>query len=140
MDDINKYYKILDLKPGDCIEEVKQAWRDMVIMWHPDRLPSDNHRLKDKAQEKLKEINNVAEVFRPPVDGRLKPSATKVIGTYDRFEQRSQSRCIGDTTVQVIFSLSPKERAVDEKECITMGMTVFVVIAQVEKILPQKCG
>ncbi|MFH1097609.1 MAG: type II toxin-antitoxin system RelE/ParE family toxin [Candidatus Desantisbacteria bacterium] len=23
---------------------------------------------------------------------------------YDRFEQRSQSRCIGDTTVQVIFS------------------------------------
>jgi hypothetical protein len=59
-EDLNRYYEILDLKPGASPEEVKQAYKDLVSVWHPDRF-SHNPRLQQKAQEKLKEINQAYE-------------------------------------------------------------------------------
>src|SRR3974377_158421 len=56
MSDINKSYEILGLNYNASIEEVKQCYRDLVKIWHPDRFPNDR-RLQDKVQEKLKEIN-----------------------------------------------------------------------------------
>jgi curved DNA-binding protein CbpA len=50
------FYQLLDLKPGATFGEVKQAYRDMVKVWHPDRFAHDQ-RLQLIAQEKLKEIN-----------------------------------------------------------------------------------
>src|SRR5574341_1036452 len=58
--DLNRYYEVLELKPGASLEEVKQAYRDLVSVWHPDRF-SHNLRLQQKAQEKLKEINQAYE-------------------------------------------------------------------------------
>jgi len=55
MDDINRSYKILGLEPGATPEEVKQAYRDLVRVWHPDHYAHDP-RLQKKAEEKLKEI------------------------------------------------------------------------------------
>lgn len=60
MDDINRYYEILGLGPNASIEEVKQAYRDLVRVWHPDRYSHDS-RLQEKVQEKLKEINKAYE-------------------------------------------------------------------------------
>lgn len=69
MDDIDRYYNILGLKPGASQEEVKQAYRDLVKVWHPDRFSHDP-RLREKAQEKLKEINRsyeqLASFFQEP--------------------------------------------------------------------------
>ena len=56
--------EILDLKTGASTDEAKQAYKDLVTVWHPDRIP-DNPRLKQKAQEKLKEINVAYEVVFP---------------------------------------------------------------------------
>ena len=56
MNDMSKWYQILDLEPGASPEEVKQAYRDMVKVWHPDRFGSDE-RLRGKAEEMQKEIN-----------------------------------------------------------------------------------
>ncbi|MFQ5682268.1 MAG: DnaJ domain-containing protein [Candidatus Binatia bacterium] len=56
MDNIQRYYETLGLKPGATPEEVKQAYRDLVKVWHPDRFSHDP-KLQRKAQEKLKEIN-----------------------------------------------------------------------------------
>jgi hypothetical protein len=56
MDDADRYYKVLGLEPGASPEEVKQAYRDLIKVWHPDRFAHDL-RLQEKAQEKLKEIN-----------------------------------------------------------------------------------
>src|SRR3989338_5562248 len=60
MDDIDRYYEILELKPGASLEEVKRAYRDLVRVWHPDRFSHDP-RLQQRAQEKLKEINEAYE-------------------------------------------------------------------------------
>ena len=60
MDDISNYYETLGLKPGASPEEVKQAYRDLVRVWHPDRYSHDT-RLQEKVQEKLKEINEAYE-------------------------------------------------------------------------------
>lgn len=56
MDCADSYYQILDLKPGASKHEVKQAYKDLIVVWHPDRF-AHNPRLQQKAQEKVKEIN-----------------------------------------------------------------------------------
>jgi curved DNA-binding protein CbpA len=56
MIEIDKYYQIFGLKQGASKEEVKQTYRDLVNVWHPDRF-ANNSRLQQKANEKLREIN-----------------------------------------------------------------------------------
>ena len=53
MDEIDRYYEILDLQPGASPEEVKQAYRELVKVWHPDRFSHDPKLIK-RAHEKLK--------------------------------------------------------------------------------------
>ncbi len=47
---------ILGLKGVTSPEELKQAYRDLVQIWHPDRF-NNNPRIEQIAQEKLREIN-----------------------------------------------------------------------------------
>ena len=72
---IARYYETLGLEPGATADEIKQAWRDLAQVWHPDRF-SDNERLRKKAQEKLKEVNEAYQILRnPPVDGAAGPNS-----------------------------------------------------------------
>ncbi|MGB3205129.1 MAG: J domain-containing protein, partial [Crinalium sp.] len=64
MDELNKYYQVLGLSPGASLEEVNQAYKDLAFIWHPDRIPTDNPRLQQKAQDKLKEINHARDQLR----------------------------------------------------------------------------
>jgi len=48
-------------------EAVNQAYKDLAFIWHPDRIPKDNLRLQQKAQEKLRLIRpviNCAQFYR----------------------------------------------------------------------------
>jgi len=63
VDEINQYYKILELEPGATLEEVKEAYRDLAFVWHPDRF-IHNTRLQTKAQIRLKEINEAYRKLR----------------------------------------------------------------------------
>ncbi|MCA1631679.1 MAG: J domain-containing protein [Acidobacteria bacterium] len=49
--------EVLGLQPGASAQDFKTAYRDMAKVWHPDRFTHDP-RLQQKAQEKLKEIND----------------------------------------------------------------------------------
>jgi len=64
MNDLQWCYRVLDLEPGASPEEVSQAYKDLVFVWHPDRIPQDNERLRQKAQEKLRTINLAYEHLR----------------------------------------------------------------------------
>ncbi|MEH2393276.1 MAG: pentapeptide repeat-containing protein [Nostoc sp.] len=64
MSDLEQYYRILELEPGATLDEVNQAYKDLVFVWHPDRIPKDNLRLQQKAQNKLKAINEAREKLR----------------------------------------------------------------------------
>ena len=60
---IYRCIEMLGLKPGASQEEVNQAYRDLVNVWHPDRFVG-NPRLQKKAEEKVKEINAAYETIK----------------------------------------------------------------------------
>jgi DnaJ-domain-containing protein 1 len=60
---IEQCFEILGLKAGASQEELTQAYRDLVNVWHPDRFV-DNQRLQKKAENKLKEINGAYDYIR----------------------------------------------------------------------------
>ena len=60
--DLSKAYDLLGVKPGVSNRELKAAHRDLAKVWHPDRFLHDP-RLQEKAQEKLKEINEAYELL-----------------------------------------------------------------------------
>ena len=59
---MSKAYELLGVKPGVSIRELKAAHRDLAKVWHPDRFQHDP-RLQEKAQEKLKEINEAYDLL-----------------------------------------------------------------------------
>ncbi len=61
---LEQHYKVLGLKPGASLEEVNQAYKDLVFIWHPDRVPQDNERLVQKSVEKLQQINEARDSLR----------------------------------------------------------------------------
>ena len=73
--DIERCYEILELNPGSSLEEVKQAYRDSVSIWHPDRFGGSNPRLIRKAEGKLKEINEAYETLVSSFSGLRKASS-----------------------------------------------------------------
>jgi Pentapeptide repeats (8 copies)/DnaJ domain len=80
-DDLAHWYKTLELEPGASLEEVNQAYKDLALVWHPDRLPQDSLRLQAKAQAKLQEINNARDRLREYQADRSTTSGVKVART-----------------------------------------------------------
>ncbi|MFB2967985.1 J domain-containing protein [Aerosakkonema sp. BLCC-F183] len=63
MSNVEQYYRILELEPGATLEEIRQGYKDLAMVWHPDRFP--NHpRLRQKAHKKLQLINEAHEKLR----------------------------------------------------------------------------
>jgi hypothetical protein len=71
--DQDKAYVLLGVKPGISNRELKAAHRDLAKVWHPDRFLHDP-RLQEKAQEKLKEINEAYELLSSGKTPRPAPS------------------------------------------------------------------
>jgi len=63
--------RVLGLAPSATGQAIKEAYLDLVKVWHPDRFGSDA-RLRAKAQEKLKDVNAAFEQLRGycPSDSR----------------------------------------------------------------------
>ena len=59
--EIQRCFEILELDDGAVLDDAKQSYKDLVNIWHPDRF-SNNPRLKQKAEDKLKEINIAYEM------------------------------------------------------------------------------
>lgn len=61
--EINRYYQVLEIESGASQAEIKQAYRDLILVWHPDRF-TDNLRLQQKAEEKVKQLNAAYEFLK----------------------------------------------------------------------------
>ena len=77
---IKRSLEILELESVTSPEELKQAYRDMAKIWHPDRF-HNNPRLQKIASTKLTEINEAYKTllgyFDPELRKRLKRSGTQ---------------------------------------------------------------
>lgn len=60
--ELDRCRRILGVSRDASAEEIRQSWRDLVKVWHPDRF-GDDPRLAAKASEKLKEINAAWETL-----------------------------------------------------------------------------
>jgi curved DNA-binding protein CbpA len=49
-------YRILGINPDTSLNDMHQAYRDLVHVWHPDNYVNNPH-LRDKAEKQLKQIN-----------------------------------------------------------------------------------
>jgi len=77
MADFEQCCKILGIKHDAGPDEIKQAYRDLVKIWHPDRFPGDI-RLQGKAQEQLKDINSAYRTLIRNNPGHYRASAEPV--------------------------------------------------------------
>lgn len=60
--DIRKCLEILGIDEDASLDEVKQAYRDMVKVWHPDRFSNDP-RLQKKAERAMRDVNLAYETL-----------------------------------------------------------------------------
>jgi formylglycine-generating enzyme required for sulfatase activity len=88
----DQYYQILEIKPGASKAEIKEAYRILAKVWHPDRFPNDL-RMQELANDKLKQVNIAyqkllsakdsfregGEVPRSKLEIRSKPIGASVI-------------------------------------------------------------
>lgn len=79
-DEAIKYYELLGVAPGASIQELKAAHRDLAKVWHPDRFAHDP-RLQQKAQEKLKEINEAFDQLKAGKTGRRTSASSQASST-----------------------------------------------------------
>ncbi len=97
--DHDKAYEVLGVKPGVSNRDLKAAHRDLAKVWHPDRFLHDP-RLQEKAQEKLKEINEAYELL---ISGKTpRPAPAQSIYSQPQ-RQRTRRRSGGWAFALLVF-------------------------------------
>ena len=57
-------YKILEISKNASDEEVKRAYRDMAIKYHPDKVSHLGEEIKRSAEEKIKKVNEAYDKIK----------------------------------------------------------------------------
>lgn len=58
-----KYYKILGISETAPFEEIKKAYRELALKWHPDKQVGKSSKEKVEANEKMQELNKAYEIL-----------------------------------------------------------------------------
>jgi len=103
---IRRCYEILELERGASIDEVKQAYKDIVNVWHPDRF-SNNLRLKQKAENKLKEANAAYETVKLFLSSNeeLEPEQKESSRSEAGAGARDKTEAVAETGTRIVLSL-----------------------------------
>jgi DnaJ-class molecular chaperone len=98
---VRRCLEILDLGMESSVEDVKQAYRDCVNVWHPDRF-ANNPRLKEKAEKKLKEINQAHETLTSFLSQQAKARVSRTSNAGEKNEQHAESEAFGTPSSMMV--------------------------------------
>lgn len=76
------HLQTLSLDPNASFDQIREAYQDLVMVWHPDRF-LHNPRLYKKAEAKLKEVNQAYDYLKThqslvsPASSRTTPAKPK---------------------------------------------------------------
>lgn len=68
MDPYGPYWEALELAPGAPLDEIKRAYREQALTWHPDRFPYDP-ALRQRCEERMRHVNAAYEALRELAEG-----------------------------------------------------------------------
>jgi len=108
--DIRQCFDVLELDSNASIDDAKQAYKDMVNIWHPDRF-SNNPRLKQKAEDKLKEINEAYEMMKSFLSSKKPLEAEKA----QHAKADSDADISANASSETGFSMSQAENGTKDK-------------------------
>ncbi len=113
------HYQVLEIEPGASQDDIKQAYKDLAKVWHPDRFASDP-RLQHKAEEKLKQINAAYEflkTYQPQViqtNVEHEPKQSVVVSpSFEKLDQLLQLGKLKDAdseTKRLLLELAGREK------------------------------
>ena len=81
---MEKYFKILKLKPGASLEDVKRAYKTQVKIWHPDRFPQESPRLQQKAHEMFQRVTTAYKKINAQIRHKYKEASAWTGTQYKR--------------------------------------------------------
>ncbi|KAL3855005.1 hypothetical protein ACJMK2_014237 [Sinanodonta woodiana] len=55
-------YNVLELQPNASLDEIKKQCKTLALKWHPDKIPTEEEKLK--AKDKFIEIRNACEILK----------------------------------------------------------------------------
>lgn len=70
-------YQLFELDQTASLADIKQAYKDLVMVWHPDRF-AHNARLRQKAEAKLKQFNDAYEYLKQWYDAPRQTPGNRV--------------------------------------------------------------
>ncbi len=62
--DTESAYKILEISPNATDDEVKKAYRQMAVKYHPDKVSTLGDDIQNAAKEKFQQLNNAYEQIK----------------------------------------------------------------------------
>ena len=67
MNNLHQAYIDLGIPVGSSLEAIESRYKRLVMAWHPDRYPNEEH--KREAEEELKKINNAKDLLKDHFKG-----------------------------------------------------------------------
>ena len=86
------------------MDEAKQAYKDIVNVWHPDRY-SNNPRLKQKAEKKLKEANAAYETVKLFLSSNEEPGQKESSQSEAGAEARDKTEAVAEAGTRIVLGL-----------------------------------
>ncbi len=131
MQGFEAHFQLLELDQTASLGEMKQAYRDLVMVWHPDRF-GQNLRLRQKAEDKLKQFNEAYEHLKQwythPRQTRKPPSSAAPPST------RSAS-CASKDTQRRSHAAPPPPHVRTSELCITFAHAQYILQRYCFKLL-----